>query len=141
MSATSLTLSHKNPVQHSYLPQVQDIALLSTFREVNGQLLPVDAVRYRFGSCPNFNGSHFRNVLLIDTTHNGVSSFSISYFKSYNDCLYYAFERMREYCRSIESTEIIPASPFWLDLLANQHIIKYHLVDFQHRRVKVYFKH
>lgn len=141
MSAASLNLSHKNPVQHSYLPQVQDIALLNTFRVVNGQLLPVDVVRYRFGSCPNFNGSHFRNVLLIDTTHNGVSSFSISYFKSYNDCLYYAFERMREYCRSIESTEIIAATPFWLDLLANQHIIKYHLVDFQHRRVKVYSKH
>lgn len=141
MSAASLNLSHKNPVQHSYLPQVQDVATLSTFRAVNGQLVTIDVVRYRFGSCPNFNGSHFRHVLLIDTTHYDVTSFSVSYFKSWNDCLFYAFERMREYCRSIESTEILPASQFWLDLLANQHLVKYHLVDDQHRRVKVYSKH
>lgn len=138
MSATNLQLSHKEPTQHSYLPEVQDVATVSSYQEVNGHLYPTDVVRYRFGSCPNFDGRHFRNVLLIDTWHNGQCSFSVSYFKALNDCLYYMFERMREHCTANRSAEILPASNFWTQLISMQHIIKFHLIDQNHQRVKVH---
>ena len=137
MSANSLKPDHKAACWHSYVPEIQRVATLTTYRTVNGILSVGDVYRYEFGTTYDFGGRSQRHVLLIYSEIGGHFTVSMSYFKSLSDCLYYLFERMREKCKMDGTAEILPASDFWLELFKVQFIIKFHLVDSYGQRVKV----